>query len=101
MKIASDFYVRKTAKYRGGVYQDVTLHACGENLVEPADELVNNLGSPSEGFQASGVILLRVTNVKLAEAFRPGTVFRVVLEEKVGAVSSAPEERKITVGCPA
>ena len=82
MKISSNFYVRKASAYRGGTYQDVTLHACGEKTVEPPDELTNNLGEPSESFLASGVLVLRVTNPALKEVFKPGTVFHLVMEEK-------------------
>ena len=98
MRVSSDFYVRKQAAYRGDAYQDVTLHACGDHTVEPADEMVNGLGAPTEGFRAAGVLVLRVTNNKLRDAFRPGTVFHVVLEEKVGSVY-LPQEK--VPGCPA
>ena len=90
MIVSSDFYVRKQATYRGDAYQDVTLHAFGEKTTEPPEELVNNLGSPTEGFQAAGVLVLRVTNPKLKEAFRPGVVFHVTLETRELEMLVAP-----------
>ena len=91
MIVASNFYVRKVARFDesiGGTAFEVTLHACGEHIADPCSEMTEALGSVAvlEGFRAAGVMILRVTNPKLAEAFHFGSMYKVSLEEQVGAV---------------
>ena len=87
MKVVSDFYVYKVTRYAGVQGLEVTLHACGDNLVEPPAEMVESpLDSPAADFVASGAIILRVTNARLMEAFRHGTKYHVTLEEIPGSV---------------
>ena len=50
--------------------------------MEPPEELTNVFGSPSESFLASGVLVLRVTNPRLAGTFSPGKMFHMVMEER-------------------
>jgi hypothetical protein len=80
MRVSSDFYIHKVADVLGGA-RDITFHAMGEKTIEPPDELTNVFGAPSESFLASGVLILRVTNPRLADTFRPGKMFHMVMEE--------------------
>ena len=88
MKIASDFYVHKVAAVisEGKFAVEVTLRACGDHIAEPPEEMMNPLTLATESFQACGVLILRVTNEKLKDVFRPNAKFKITLEEAVGAV---------------